>query len=246
MAERKKKVDRAHGLSISRQCLVLSISCSSACRKLAGATADDIDLLRKLDELPLKRPFKGSRGLSDDLWDSCCLQVNRKRVQRLMRLMNIRALHPGAKTTRPHPQDKVYPYLLRKLKISRVRCTGLTYLPTGKGFVSLVAIMDWHSMQVLSWRLSNALGAAPCVEAREEALANQGTSEIFNSDQGCQFTREDFTDVLKDKGIKISIDGKGQWMDNVFIRRRWRSLKYEEVYHKAYDSVAQAKQGIGD
>ena len=166
-----------------------------------------------------------------------------------MRLMGIRALHPGAKTTRPNPKHKVYPYLLRELEINRVNqvwCTDLTYIPMRKGFLYLVAIMDWHSRKVLSWRLSNSLDAAPCVEALEEALANYGTPEIFNSDQGCQFTSEDFTDVLKDNGIKISMDGKGRWMDNVFIERLWRSLKYEEVYLKACDSVAQARQGIDD
>ena len=249
MAERKKKLNRAHKLPISRQCLALDISRSSAYRKPAGVSAEDIDLMRKLDELHLKRPFKGSRRLRDDLWDNYALQVNRKRVQRLMRLMGIRALHPGAKTTRPNPKHKVYPYLLRELEINRVNqvwCTDLTYIPMRKGFLYLVAIMDWHSRKVLSWRLSNSLDAAPCVEALEEALANYGTPEIFNSDQGCQFTSEDFTDVLKDNGIKISMDGKGRWMDNVFIERLWRSLKYEEVYLKAYDSVAQAKQGIGD
>ncbi len=249
MAERKKKVDRAHKLPISRQCLALDISRSSAYRKPAGVSADDIDLMRKLDELHLRRPFKGSRRLRDDLWDNYGLHVNRKRVQRLMRLMGIRALHPGAKTTRPNPQHKVYPYLLRELEINRVNqvwCTDLTYIPMRKGFLYLVAIMDWHSRKVLSWRLSNSLDAAPCVEALEEALANYGTPEIFNSDQGCQFTSEDFTDVLKDNGVKISMDGKGRWIDNVFIERLWRSLKYEEVYLKAYDSVAQARQGIGD
>ena len=249
MAERKKKLDRAHKFPISRQCLALDISRSSAYRKLAGVSDGDIDMMRKLDELHLKRPFKGSRRLRDDLWDTYGLQVNRKRVQRLMRLMGIRALHPGAKTTRPNPKHKVYPYLLRELEINRVNqvwCTDLTYIPMRKGFLYLVAIMDWHSRKVLSWRLSNSLDAAPCVEALEEALANHGTPEIFNSDQGCQFTSEDFTDVLKDNGIKISMDGKGRWMDNVFIERLWRSLKYEEVYLKAYDSVAQAKQGIGD
>ena len=249
MAERKKKIDRGHELAISRQCMALDISRSSAYRKLAGVSDDDIDLMRKLDELHLRRPFKGSRRLRDDLWDNYGLQVNRKRIQRLMRLMDIRALHPGAKTTRPNPQHKVYPYLLRELEINRVNqvwCTDLTYIPMRKGFLYLVAIMDWHSRKVLSWRLSNSLDAAPCVEALEEALANYGTPEIFNSDQGCQFTSEDFTDVLKDNGIRISMDGKGRWMDNVFIERLWRSLKYEEVYLKAYDSVAQAKQGIDD
>lgn len=247
--ERKKKLDRQHELPIIRQCSVLNISRSSAYREPAGESADDIDLMRKLDELHLRHPFKGSRRLRDDLWDDDGLRVNRKRVQRLMRLMGIRALHPGAKTTRPNPQHKIYPYLLRDLEIDRanqVWCTDLTYIPMRKGFLYLVAIMDWHSRKVLAWRLSNSLDAAPCVEALEEALASYGAPEVFNSDQGCQFTSEDFTDTLKNHGIKISMDGKGRWIDNVFIERLWRSLKYEEVYLKAYDSVAQARQGIGD
>ena len=249
MAERKKKVDRAHELPINRQCLALDISRSSAYRKPAGVSADDIDLMRKLDELHLKRPFKGTRRLRDDLWDNHRLQVNRKRVQRLMRLMGIKALHPGAKTTRPNPQHEVYPYFLRELGINRVNqvwCTDLTYIRMRKGFLYLVAIMDWHSRKVLFWRLSNFLDAAPCVEAREEALTHCGTSEIFDNGQGCQFTSGHFTDVLKDNGLKISMDGKDRWMDHVFIERLWRSLKYEKVYLKAYDSVAQAKRGIDD
>lgn len=249
MAERKKKLDRVHELPISRQCSALHISRSSAYRQAAGVSDEDTDLLRKLDELHLRHPFKGSRRLLDDLWDEYSLRVNRKRVQRLMRLMGIHALHPGARTTRPNPQHKTYPYLLRGLEIDRVNqvwCTDLTYIPMRKGFLYLVAIMDWHSRKVLSWRLSNSLDAAPCVEALEEALVNHGPPEIFNSDQGCQFTSEDFTGLLKEHGIKISMDGKGRWMDNVFIERLWRSLKYEEIYLKAYDSVAQARQGIGD
>ena len=203
----------------------------------------------KLDALHLRHPFKGSRRLRDDLWDDHGLRVNRKRVQRLMRLMGIRALHPGARTTRPDRQHKIYPYLLRDLVIdlvNQVWCTDITYIPMRKGFLYLVAVMDWHSRNVRSWRLSKSLDTASCVEVLEESLAHYGTPEIFNSDQGCQFTSEDFTDVLKDYGIKISMDGKGRWMDNVFIERLWRSLKYEEVYLKAYDTVVQATQGIGD
>ena len=196
--------------------------------------------MRKLDELHLRYPFKGSRRLRDNLWDRYGLQVNRKRVQRLMRLMGIQALYPGTKTTRPNAAHKVYPYLLRDLEIKRanqVWCTDLTYIPMRKGFMYLVAIMDWHSRKILSWRLSNSLDTAPCIEALEEALASYGPPEIFNSDQGCQFTSEGFTDVLKDHDVKISMDGKGRWMDNVFIERLWRSLKYEEIYLKAYNSV---------
>lgn len=205
--------------------------------------------MRKLDELHLRHPFKGSRRLRDDLWDVYGLQVNRKRVQRLMRRMGIRVLYPGARTTRANPQHKVYPYLLRELEIERtnqVWCTDITYIPMRKGFLYLVAIMDWRSRKVLSWGLANSLDAAPCIEALAEALAAHGTPEIFNSDQGCQFTSAGFTGVLKAHDIQISMDGKGRWIDNVFIERLWRSLKYEEVYLKAYDSVAQAKQCIGD
>ncbi len=247
MAERKTKVDRSHDLPVSRQCEVLAISRSSAYRMPAETNEEEMALMQRLDKLHLRHPFKGTRRLRDDLWDVYSLQVNRKRVQRLMRIMGIRALFPGSKTTRPNPQHKVYPYLLRNLEINRVNqvwCTDLTFIPMRKGFLYLVAIMDWHSRKVLSWRLSNSLDAAPCVEALEEAIKNQGTPEIFNSDQGCQFTSDDFTDVLKNHDIKISMDGKGRWMDNVFIERLWRSLKYEEVYLKAYDSVAQARQGI--
>ncbi len=203
----------------------------------------------KLDALHLKHPFKGSRRLCDDLWDVYGLRVNRKRVQRLMRVMRIRALYPGAKTTRPNLQHKVYPYLLRDLEINQVNqvwCTDITYIPMYKGFLYLVAIMDWHSRKVLSWRLSNSLDTAPCIEALEEAISLYGSPEIFNSDQGCQFTSEGFTAVLKDHKIRISMDGKGRWVDNVFIERLWRSLKYEEIYLKAYDTVAQAQKGIGD
>ncbi len=249
MTERKTKVDRFHDLPVSRQCEVLAISRSSAYRTPAGASRDDLELMRNLDELHMKHPFKGTRRLRDDLWDAHGKQVNRKRVQRLMRLMGIRALYPGAKTTRPNKRHKVYPYLLRDLAINRVNqvwCTDITYIPMRKGFLYLVAIMDWHTRKVLSWRLSNSLDTAPCIDALEEALASHGKPDIFNSDQGCQFTSEAFTGVLKAHKIKISMDGKGRWIDNVFIERLWRSLKYEEVYLNAYDTVAQATQGIGE
>jgi len=247
-SERKKKLDRQHELPVVRQCLALEISRSSAYRPQAVANHEDIALMHKLDALHLRHPFKGSRRLRDDFWDDYGLRVNRKHVQRLMRLMGIRALYPGAKTTRPNLQHKIYPYLLRDLKIDRVNqvwCTDITYIPMRKGFLYLVAVMDWYSRKVLSWRLSNSLDTAPCIEALEDALETHGTPDIFNTDQGCQFTSEPFTGVLKQHGIKISMDGKGRWMDNVFIERLWRSLKYEEVYLKAYDSVADASESIG-
>jgi len=247
-SERKTKVDQAHHLPLSQQCRLLDLNRTSIYRPSSRPNDADLSVMRLLDALHLKYPFKGSRRLRDDLWDDHGLHVNRKRVQRLMRLMGIQALHPGAKTTKRNVQHKVYPYLLRNLDINRVNqvwCTDLTYIPMRKGFLYLVAIMDWHSRKVLSWRLSNTLDTAPCVDALEEAIGLYGTPKIFNSDQGCQFTSDDFTQRLKANKIMISMDGKGRWMDNVFIERLWRSLKYEEVYLKAYDTVAQAQQGIG-
>ena len=204
--------------------------------------------MRLLDELHLKYPFKGSRRLKDDLWDEHGLHVNRKRVQRLMDVMGISALHPGKKTSVGNKHHRIYPYLLRDVAIkheNQVWCTDITYIPMAKGFLYLVAIMDWYSRKVLSWRLSNTLDTEFCVDALQEALARYGKPAIFNTDQGCQFTSETFTDVLKKNDIRISMDGKGRWMDNVFIERLWRSLKYEEVYLKAYGSVQVAKTGIG-
>jgi len=249
VSERKEKIDRQHALPIIRQCAALDVCRSSAYRSLGGVNDVELKLMRKIDLLHLRHPFKGSRRMRDDLWDDYGLQVNRKRVQRLMRIMGIRALYPGAKTTRPNPQHKIYPYMLRDLKIEQVNqvwCTDITYIPMRKGFLYLVAIMDWYSRKVLSWRLSNSLDTAPCIEALEEAIANHGKPQIFNSDQGCQFTSDDFVGVLKENGIKISMDGKGRWIDNVFIERLWRSLKYEEVYLKAYDTVAHAEKEIGE
>jgi len=249
LSERKLKIDREHELRISRQCAVLEICRSSAYRLAAKESAAELELMRKIDVLHLRHPFKGSRRLRDDLWDDYGLVVNRKRVQRLMKRMGIRALYPGAKTTRRNPAHKVYPYLLRDIEINYVNqvwCTDVTYIPMRKGFLYLVAIMEWHSRKVLSWRLSNSLETGPCIEALEEALAKYGPPGIFNSDQGSQFTSDDFTKVLKNRGIKISMDGKGRWIDNVFIERLWRSLKYEEVYIKAYDSVSEAKESIGN
>jgi len=202
--------------------------------------------MRAMDEIHLRLPFYGSRRLCDELADQGH-RVNRKCVQRLMRQMGLNALYPKANTSRAHHAHKVYPYLLRGLAIERpnqVWCADVTYIPMRKGFVYLVAIMDWYSRKVLSWRLSNTLDADFCVSALREALCTYGTPEIFNTDQGCQFTSESFVHVLKEAKVTISMDGKGRWMDNVFIERLWRSLKYEEVYLHAYDSVAEARHGI--
>jgi putative transposase len=206
----------------------------------------DLELMRQIDEIHTKRPFYGSRRIRDWFEDQS-LQVNRKRIQRLMRLMGIQALYPKKKTSRPGKGHKVYPYLLSGLDINRsnqVWAADITYIPMAKGYLYLVAVMDWHSRKVLSWRLSNTMDDYFCVEALNEAPQLYGKPEIFNTDQGAQFTSVEFTGILKEHDIAISMDGKGRWMDNVFIERLWRSLKYEDVYLKAYDSVAHAKESI--
>jgi putative transposase len=204
--------------------------------------------MRAIDELFMAYPFLGSRQMVRFLVRQGYHGVGRHRVRRLMRLMGLRTLYQKPRTSDPHPQHKVYPYLLKGLEITRpnqVWSTDITYIPMRKGFLYLVAIMDWHSRKVLSWRLSNTLDTAFCVDALEEAITLYGVPEIFNTDQGSQFTSLDFTGVLKDHGIKISMDGKGRWMDNVFIERLWRSLKYECVYLHAFETGYEAKAEIG-
>ena len=241
-------IGKQHPLPITRQCQVLSISHSNAYYRPVGVSEAVRHLMRLLDELHLKYPFMGSRRLRDALKDQHEVTVNRKKVQRLMRLMGIQALYPKKRTSDPNKAHKVYPYLLRELVINRsnqVWCADITYLPLAKGFAYLVAVMDWHSRKVLSWRLSNTMDAIFCKEALEEAICRYGTPDIFNTDQGSQFTSEAFTEVLKENDIQISMDGKGRWMDNVFIERLWRSVKYEEVYLKAYDNLNEARASLG-
>ena len=233
--------------SVRRQCEMLRVSRSGLYYEPEPTSPEQLALMRRIDELHLKYPFYGSRKLAETLRREG-REVNRKRIQRLMRLMGLEAMVPKPKTSEPHPEHVVYPYLLRGLTISRVNqvwATDITYIPMKAGFVYLVAIMDWYSRRVLSWRLSNTLDSSFCVEALEEAFARFGKPEIFNTDQGAQFTAEAFTQPLRDRGIAISMDGKGRCLDNVFVERLWRSLKYEEVYLHAYDSVAQARAGIG-
>jgi putative transposase len=234
-------------LSVRRQCELLHVSRSGLYYEPEPTSPEELALMRRIDELHLKRPFYGSRKLADALrkegWEA-----NRKRIQRLMRLMGLEAMAPKPKTSEPHPEHVVYPYLLRGLSICRVNqvwATDITYIPMRTGFVYLVAIMDWYSRRVLSWRLSNTLDSSFCVEALEEAFARFGKPEIFNTDQGAQFTADAFTKPLRERGIAISMDGKGRCLDNVFVERLWRSLKYEEVYLHAYDSVPEARAGIG-
>ena len=234
-----------HPLSKTRRCELLDIPRSTANYRPKEVSEDDLLTMRRLDELHLKYPHKGSRTLRDSLWDEYEEHVNRKRVQRLMGIMDIRSIAPQKKTTVPNKAHKVYPYLLKGLDVkdpNQVWCSDITYIPMRKGFVYLVAIMDWHSRKVLSWRLSNSMNADFCVEALEEALEIHEQPAIFNTDQGSQFTSEEFTNVLKERQIKISMDGKGRWIDNVFIERLWRTLKYEEVYLHAYDTIRLAKQ----
>ena len=233
-------------VSVVRQCELLDISRSSVYYSPVEASEHELKSMRLIDEQYLRTPFYGSRKMVAWL-RSQGYSVNRKRVQRLMRRMGIEAIFRRPRTTRPDTEHKVYPYLLRGLQIDKVNqvwAADITYIPMARGFIYLVCIMDWHSRYVLSWRLSNTLEADFCVDALEEAL-NSDVPGIFNTDQGSQFTSEAFTSVLLDRGVQISMDSVGAYMDNIFIERLWRSVKYEEVYLKAYDSVSEARAGIG-
>ena len=234
-------------LSMRRQCALLSLHRSTAYYERAPISDEDLALMRLLDEEYLRHPFLGSRKMHVWLRGRGHV-VNRKRVQRLMRLMGLEGLNPRGSTSRPHPAHKKYPYLLRTLDVARanqVWAADITYIPMAHGFAYLVAIIDWFSRRVLAWRLSNTLDTVFCLEALDEALRRWGTPEIFNTDQGAQFTADEFLDALKAKGIQISMDGKGRWRDNVFVERLWRSVKYEEVYLHAYADLVEARRGIG-
>jgi len=247
--ERKQMIQTDQTIAKTKKCRLLEISRSSVYYepRRAEMDAEELALCRLLDELHIQHPWMGARSLRDQVNRRVDYTVNRKRIQRLMRLMGIHSVYAKPRTSIPGKGHKIYPYLLRHLNIDRpnqVWAADITYIPMERGFVYLVAIMDWHSRKVLSWKLSNSMDASFCVEALEEALARYGKPEIFNTDQGSQFTCDDFTKVLKDADIKISMDGKGRWVDNVFIERLWRSLKYEEVYLKAYESVRAARESI--
>ena len=233
-------------LSIERQCQLVSISRSGYYYQPAGETELNLRLMRLIDEQHMKTPFYGSRQMARHL----CRQgyvVGRKRVRRLMAKMGLEALYQRPRTTIPNKEHVIHPYLLRDLVIERpneVWCTDITYIPMRQGFLYLVAIMDWASRKVLAWRLSTTMEVEFCIEALEEALTKYGRPEIFNTDQGSQFTSPEFTDVLKNAKVRISMDGKGRWMDNVFIERLWRSLKYECVYLHAYETASETRAGI--
>ncbi len=233
-------------LSLSRQCRLLRVSRSSVYHRPKGESAENLALMRRIDKLFLEYPFYGSRQMARHLWREGVF-VGRHRVRRLMRLMGLQAIYQAPRTTRPHPQHRVYPYRLKGLAIERpnhVWCADLTYIPVQKGFLYLVAVMDWATRRVLSWRLSNTLDARFCVEALSEALERYGPPDIFNTDQGSQFTSLEFTSVLKDAGVAISMDGRGRCMDNIFIERLWRSLKYEAVYLHEISDGFQAQRLI--
>jgi putative transposase len=241
-------INRANPLPITQQCRILDLCRSSVYYKPVPLADRELALMRRIDEIHLKFPFYGNRRIRDQLEREGC-RVDRKKVRRLMLLMGISALYPRRRTSKPGKGHKIYPYLLKDLSIERpnqVWSSDITFIPMARGFLYLVAILDLYSRKVLSWRLSNTLDATFCVDALEEALRRHGTPEIFNTDQGSQFTSDAFTDVLKQADIRISMDGKGRWIDNVFIERLWRSLKYEEIYLKAYESAPAATRGIRD
>lgn len=239
-------IDKESELSVVKQCQLLKVNRSSLYYEAVVVSDENLALMRVIDELTLERPYLGSRSMVDRLSDKGFV-INRKRVQRLMRLMGIEAIYPKPKTSMRNKQHRIYPYLLRDLvitKVNQVWVTDITYIPMARGFCYLVAIMDLFSRKILSWRLSNTLDTRFCTEALEHALNNYPKPEIFNTDQGAQFTSQDFTSILKQHDIHISMDGKGRWVDNVFIERFWRSLKYEEVYLRAYSDLKEAKHFI--
>jgi putative transposase len=240
-------IDRTHDLPVARQAKVLSVSRGSVYYKPKPVSVADLALMRRIDELHLEFPFAGARMLRDFL-NREGFPVGRRHVGTLMKRMGIEAIYRRPNTSRPAPGHKIYPYLLRGVKVERpnqVWATDITYIPMARGFVYLVAVVDWFSRRVLSHRVSITMEADFCVEALEEALAKHGKPEIFNTDQGSQFTSESFTGVLIANKIAISMDGKGAWRDNVFVERIWKSVKYEEIYLHAYDSVSMARASIG-
>jgi putative transposase len=239
-------IDRTHELSITRQAQLVGISRGTVYYLPQPVSPEDLALMRRIDELHLEYPWAGARRLRDWLQREGHA-VGRKHVRTLMRRMGIEPLYRKPNTSKRHPGHKIYPYLLRNVAITapnQAWCMDITYVPMARGFVYLAAVMDWYSRKVLAWRLSNSLDSSFCVDAVEEAITNFGVPTIFNTDQGCQFTSVAFTDTLKNYGIAISMDGKGCWRDNVFIERLWRTVKYEEVYLRAYESVSQARDSL--
>jgi putative transposase len=239
-------IDREHPLPLVKQCRILNLSRSGMYYVPLLVSDKDRELMRLIDEIHLECPYARSRGVRNELWNKG-RKVGRSHVRTLMRKMGIEALYRKPRLTKTHPEHTIYPYLLRGATITEanaVWCSDITYIPMAKGFCYLVAIMDWVSRKVLAWRLSNTLDTSFCMEALEEALSLHDTPQIFNTDQGSQFTSDDFTNIFKKHDIKISMDGRGRWMDNVFIERLWKSVKYEEVYLKAYNSITEIRKGL--
>jgi putative transposase len=237
---------KEHQLPITKQCHILELSRSSVYYVPALVSDKDRELMRLIDEIHLEEPYLGSRGIKSVL-RMRGQKVGRIHVRTLMRKMGIEVLYKKPRLSKPHPGHKIYPYLLRNLDIieaNHVWCSDITYIPMAKGFCYLVAVMDWASRKVLSFRLSNTLDASFCIEALEEAIMKYGTPDIFNTDQGSQFTSSEFTDILTRNGIKVSMDGQGRWRDNIFIERLWKTVKYQEVYLKAYESIRHARKAL--
>ena len=240
-------IDRDHELSVTSQAEAVGIARSTVYYLRRPASAADLDLMKQIDKLHTEFPFAGSRMLRR-LLAADGSKVGRRHVKTLMDRMGIEALYRRPRTTKPEPGHKIYPYLLRGVEVTQpnqVWAMDITYVPMAKGFVYLAVVLDWFSRRVLSWRVSITMEASFCVETLEEALARHGKPKIFNTDQGSQFTCGAFTDVLHKHAVKISMDGKGAWRDNVFVERLWRTVKYEEVYLRAYDSVSDARASIG-
>lgn len=240
-------IDRGHALSVTQQAELVGIARSTVYYLPRPVSPEDLALMKQIDALHTEFPFAGSRMLRDLLAYEGS-KVGRRHVKTLMRRMGIEALYRRPRTTKPEPGHKIFPYLLRGVTVERanqVWAMDITYIPMAKGFVYLAAVIDWFSRRVLSWRVSITMEASFCIAALEEALAKYGRPEIFNTDQGSQFTCPAFIEVLRKNGIKVSMDGKGAWRDNVFVERLWRSVKYEEVYLRAYDSVSAARERLG-
>jgi putative transposase len=232
--------------SISRQCQLVSLSRSSFYYAPVPVSPEDLELMRQIDEQYLKTPFYGSRSMARHFRRQG-RKVNRKRIQRLMRQMGIEAVYPKPHTSRPHPEHRVYPYLLRDLTIAHanhVWAADITYVPMACGFMYLVAVMDWHSRKILSWRLSNTLDSDFCTQALQEALERYGAPEIFNTDQGAQFTSTAFTQILKDRGVSISMDGRGRCQDNIFVERLWWTIKHHYLYLHSFSGGSQLREGL--
>jgi putative transposase len=239
-------IDRQSPLSIVRQCKLLGLSRAGLYRFRLTPSASKLDLMKRIDKLHMAYPYMGSRSIQDQL-NRQGIAISRARVRTLMRIMGITAVYQKPRTTIPNRAHMIYPYLLRHRVVTRpneVWCADITYIPMAKGFVYLVAVMDWASRKVLAWRVSSTMSTDACTDAMEEAIARYGRPEIFNTDQGSQITSDAFTGILKANSIQISMDGKGRWMDNVFIERLWRSVKYEHVYLYAYDTIAELRAGL--